>query len=266
MKVYGLYGKSGTGKSYQAMTLCRKLDIESIIDDGLFIWKNHMVAGISAKRQPSMIKAIKTALFTEDSHCLEIQEKIKEIAPESILILGTSNDMVEKIVKRLGLPEPSEMIAIESITTEAERQIARKERKELGKHVIPAPEFQIKRQFSGFFVDPLHMLRSKGGKHPTEKTVVRPTFSYLGKYDLSDKVISDIVTHIGLGVSGLHSVVRVQTENTGDGVKIEAVVLMHYGIMIIDAAKELQEKAVEAIEMMTAFHIMAFDVQIKGLK
>ena len=35
MKVYGLIGKSGTGKSFQAVNLCKQLNIESIIDDGL---------------------------------------------------------------------------------------------------------------------------------------------------------------------------------------------------------------------------------------
>ena len=51
MKVYALSGKSGTGKSFQAMNLCNRLNIESIIDDGLFIFHNRVEAGISAKRQ-----------------------------------------------------------------------------------------------------------------------------------------------------------------------------------------------------------------------
>ena len=267
MKIYGLYGKSGTGKSFQAMNLCRELDIESIIDDGLFIWKNRVAAGNSAKRQPTKIKAIKTALFNDDQHCIEVQKKIAEVSPESILVLGTSEDMVEKIIKRLGLPEPFRMIPIEEITTESERETARKQRKEMGKHVIPAPTFQIKKQFSGYFLDPLQMFRNLGGKTLySEKTVVRPTYSYLGKYDLSDKVITDIIHHIGDGVEGVGSVLRVQTENSVDGVKIDVLVLMEYGIMIVEAAKELQKKAVEAIETMTAFHVMALNVQVKGLK
>ena len=68
MKVYALVGKSGTGKSYQAVNLCKELNIEAIIDDGLFIEGNDVVAGISAKRQATMIGAIKTALFTTDEH------------------------------------------------------------------------------------------------------------------------------------------------------------------------------------------------------
>ena len=68
MKVYSLTGKSGTGKSYQAMNICRDKNIESIIDDGLFIYKNRVEAGISAKRQKTMVGAIKTALFTDENH------------------------------------------------------------------------------------------------------------------------------------------------------------------------------------------------------
>jgi ABC-type glutathione transport system ATPase component len=51
MKVYALVGKSGTGKSYQAQNLCRELKIKGIIDDGLFIYENKVISGISAKRQ-----------------------------------------------------------------------------------------------------------------------------------------------------------------------------------------------------------------------
>ena len=63
MKVYALVGKSGTGKSYQAINLCRDRDIESIIDDGLFICRGKAMAGKSAKREATKIGAIKTALF-----------------------------------------------------------------------------------------------------------------------------------------------------------------------------------------------------------
>ena len=56
MKVYTLSGKSGTGKSFQAMNLCNELNIESIIDDGLFIyhsrvtiWKDPLVEATRTK-------------------------------------------------------------------------------------------------------------------------------------------------------------------------------------------------------------------------
>lgn len=267
MKIYGLYGKSGTGKSYHAMSLCKELDLEAIIDDGLFIYGNRVLAGISAKRQNTKIKAIKTALFTDVEHCREVRNKIQEVNPPGILILGTSQEMVHKIRERLGLPEPVKMISIEEITTESQRETAKKQRKELGKHVIPAPTFQIKRQFSGYFLDPLRIFRSRGGKTTyAEKTVVRPTYSYLGDYDLSDKVITDIATYIGERIPGVENVIRVSVESSDEGVRIIILVIMKYGAMIVNVAKELQRKVSEQVEAMTAFNIISVDIDVRGIK
>ena len=117
MKVYTLTGKSGTGKSYQAINLCKEKNIESIIDDGLFIYRNRVEAGISAKRQKTMVGAIKTALFTLDEHAESVARRIRELSPKSLLIIGTSDRMTDKIVERLSLPEVSERIYIENITS-----------------------------------------------------------------------------------------------------------------------------------------------------
>ena len=48
MKVYALVGKSGTGKSYRAMSLAAAKNINAIIDDGLFISAGQVIAGSSA--------------------------------------------------------------------------------------------------------------------------------------------------------------------------------------------------------------------------
>ena len=102
MRIYGLIGKSGTGKSYQAVNLCRDRNIESIIDDGLYIYKTSSIFGVSAKMSPTIIGAIKTALFTEESHCAEVIQAIEDTRPDSVLVIGTSDGMVARIAKRLG--------------------------------------------------------------------------------------------------------------------------------------------------------------------
>ena len=78
MDVYTLVGKSGTGKSYHAMNLCKSLGIEGIIDDGLFIYKNSVIAGVSAKRDATKIGAIKTALFKNDAIRDSVVKAIKK--------------------------------------------------------------------------------------------------------------------------------------------------------------------------------------------
>ena len=267
MKVYALVGKSGTGKSYQAVNLCRERNIEAIIDDGLFICSNDVLAGISAKKQETRIGAIKTALFTDDEHMRSVADKIREVDPESILVLGTSDEMVERIRKRIELPPISETIYIEEITTEKERAEAAKQREEFGKHVIPAPTFALKRDFSGYFVDPLKIFRTwgKGKGGESEKSVVRPTYSYRGDYSISDRVISDIITIVSRSTKGISEIVRADTKKVEYGIAISLVVYIRKGTAAIDAAKNLQKNVAEKIEFMTAFNVERVDVEIRGL-
>ena len=170
MQVYTLVGKSGSGKSFHAMELCKKKQIDGIIDDGLFIYQNTIVAGVSAKRSQTKIGAVKVALFLDSASCKEVKAAIEEKQPGSILVLGTSVEMVDKIIRRLGLPMPEadspRRIRIEDITTEEERKVARQQRDKLGKHVIPAPALQLKHNFAGYFMDPLRLFRGKdqGGR------------------------------------------------------------------------------------------------------
>jgi len=268
MKVYGLVGKSGTGKSYQAMNLCKEMNIESIIDDGLFIYGNSILEGTSAKRQDTKVAAIKTALFTNEEHRQAVSDRIREVSPESLLILGTSEKMIYRIVERLELPELEKIIHIEEITTDEERETARKQRHEMGKHIIPVPTFQLKREFSGYFLDPLRIIRGwRGGRASvTEKTVVRPTYSYLGDYSISDKVIGDVVYYLGDKTEGVDLVAKVSVENNTDGIKITISLICKFGFRIVDVARELQRNVTKSVGNMTAFHIKSVDIEVKGLR
>lgn len=267
MKVYSLVGKSGTGKSFHAMNLCGEKDIQAIIDDGLFIYDGHIEQGISAKREATKIGAIKTALFTNEEHRASVAEKIKEINPQKILILGTSVGMVDRIAERLELPEIEERIFIEDITTEAERNEAHKQRYELGKHVIPVPAGQLRVDFSGYFLHPLRMFKGFGGmaQKQDEKSIVRPTYSYMGEFYISDKVITDIVGYLCRKNAGIHSVNKVISQNTKNGVEMSVSVTMRYGTQIKECAKTLQKEIISQVESMTAFNIKSVDVVVKGL-
>lgn len=268
MKVYALVGKSGTGKSYQAINLCRHMNIEYIIDDGLLIGDSAVLAGTSAKRRDTMMGAIKTALFTEEEHRNDVAGKIAEVSPESILVIGTSHEMVYKIAKRLGLPEIERVIEIEDITTEEERNTAAKQRYEHGKHVIPVPTPQLKREFSGYFMDPLRLLRNfnTSSKGTPGRTVMRPTYSYLGEYIVSDRVINDIVHYIAVKSESIYKVTKIALDKTEEGVKLTVHVIMNYGENIIDSAEKVQKEIASQIEKMTAFNAEAVNIEVRGLK
>ncbi len=270
MKVYSLTGKSGTGKSYQAMALCRKKKIESIIDDGLFIYHDRVEAGISAKRQKNRVGAIKTALFTEEEHMMSVKDKIRELNPETILIIGTSDKMADKIVARLKLPEIVEKVHIEDITTEQEREIAQKQRLGQGKHVIPVPTLQLKRDFAGYFMDPLRILRGGlfGGEKSektVERTVVRPTFSYLGEFYISDIVITDIAECVAKECEGVAKVLKVYENTSPDSLVVDVKVVVEKGIPLWEIAEQYQKELLKVIEKMTAFNVSRVDVEVKGM-
>ena len=270
MKVYCLVGKSGTGKSFQAINLCRQMNIVSIIDDGLFICHNKVMAGISAKRQKTQFAAVKTALFDQDWHANEVIAAIKKENPDSILVLGTSDKMVEKIRVRLQLDPPIKTIYIEDITTEEEREIAYKQRHDMGQHVIPAPTFQLRKQFSGYFMSPMKMLREFGPKKVLyEKSVVRPAFSYLGKYHISEKVMSDIADCIKNESGTIYNVDKVLVSKNTDGaeekIDIHVIADLNYMDGIVENAKDFQQTLAEKIELMTAFNVNKVDLEIKDV-
>ena len=121
-------------------------NIHYIIDDGLFINDNEIIAGESAKKAPTKIETVKKALFLQQAQKDEIRKAIEKYKPESILILGTSDGMVNKIAANIGLPPIEKIIYIDEIATPEEIQEARRSRVTEGKHVIPVPTFEIKKE------------------------------------------------------------------------------------------------------------------------
>lgn len=271
MDVYTLVGKSGTGKSFHAMELCEKIGIEAIIDDGLFIYKKTVIAGVSAKRAATKIGAVKTALFSDDAICNEVVEAIKRENPKNILVLGTSDGMTDKIISRLGLLDPRKginepkRISIEDITTPEEREVAHLQRSEHGKHVIPAPALQLKRSFAGYFMDPLKLFRGKDYGAASERTVVRPAYSYMGEYFIAEKVIDDIVMCVAGQMPSVSRVIRVIQIPKPDAYRLRIAIKIRKGFPLWPSAVEFQKKVERQVERMTAFNVTEIDLEIRGV-
>lgn len=267
MKIYGFVGTSGTGKSYQSLNLCREMGIPCLIDDGLFIGQNRIYAGKSAKRAGTMLGAVKTAIFTEDEHRDEVVKAIKDLNPESIMILGTSDRMIYRIADRLGLPEPEELIHIEDIARPEDIEEAKKQRMESGKHAIPVATFQLKREFSGYFLRPLKILRHVGHKSTVvaEKSEVRPTFSYLGNYTISERAIYDIIEGISVNNALVARVTDSYVERKDSSMQVEVGVILNFGGSIVSAAESVQKEVKRVVEELTGFNIIRVDLCVRGL-
>ena len=267
-RVYAFVGPSGTGKSYRAQMVASANDIHHIIDDGILINENEVLAGTSAKKAPTKIETVKHALFIEKKEQDEMKKALKKYKPDSILILGPSDKMVEKIQENLGLPKIEKTIYINEVATEDEMEKARNMRVTQGKHVIPVPTFEIKKDFSGYILDPLQIFRSKGkGGNPyiSEKSIIRPTFSYLGNFTISDSVFRQIAEQIANNMPSVYEVTRTRVENYGDGISIYMEAIINYGNNIIDVMQELKNKTKKEIEKQTAMNVLKVDLVAKGI-
>lgn len=268
IKVYAFVGPSGTGKSYRAGYVAGEHNINYIIDDGLFIKGNEVIAGSSAKKAPTKIETVKHALFQTPEEKKEIVAAIKKYKPESIMILGTSDNMVHKIAENLGLPPISEIIRINEIATPEEMETARRIRVTEGKHVIPVPTFEIKKDFSGYILDPLQIFKSKGlGKDPylSEKSIIRPTFSYLGNFTISDSVFRQIIEYLAYKTPGIHKLAKTRIMKSEEGPSIYIEVIVLYGFPIIDVLKDFKEKCKKEIEKLTAMNVTDIEIIARNI-
>ena len=159
LQVYGFVGPSGTGKSYRVTEVARENKIPLIIDDGLLIREGNAIAGVSAKGEKTKFASVKRALFFAPEHAREVRRAIRQEQADKILIVGTSVAMVQKIAEALSLPTPEKIISITDVATRDEIETAQHIRRTEGKHVIPVPTFQIRKDFSGYWLDPLQLFR-----------------------------------------------------------------------------------------------------------
>lgn len=268
MYIYALVGPSGTGKSHRALWVAKEHNIEYVIDDGLLIKGNAVLAGKSAKREQTRIGAVKTAVLTDDQHAFEISRMLKQCGAERLLILGTSDGMVKKIAGRLGFPGVDETIYIQDISTPYEIQQALQTRKVQGKHVIPVPTMELKKDFSGLMLDPLNILRKKGTgnfENMGEKSVIRPTYSYLGKYTISDYTIYQLVEHVTLSNEHVFKITRFRAEKTTSGIRIEMDLVLYYGCNIPQELEQLRGKIIQELDMYTSLNVTAVVLTVQGI-
>ena len=267
IKVYAFVGPSGTGKSYRAQLVASENNIHYIIDDGLLINENDVVAGNSAKKAPTKIETVKKAIFIDKEDRKEMIQALKKIKPDSILILGTSDGMVEKIADNLQLPRPQKTIYINDVATENEIETARRIRTTEGKHVIPVPTFEIKRDFAGYLLDPLQIFKYRKNDTPyiSEKSIIRPTFSYLGKFTISDTVFRQITEYVAKKVEGIDRVSRVRVESADGATTVYAEVYVIFGYNIVNVLREFKQKVKKEIENLTSMNVQEVSVLAKGI-
>jgi hypothetical protein len=267
--VIAFVGPSGTGKSTRAIIIARRYDIRYIIDDGLLIHGSSVVTGSSAKRAGTKLESVRQALFIDPTRAANMRRALVEHRPATLMILGTSDGMLERICDNLWLNRPSLHINIDDVTTEEERNIAKNTRLTEGKHTIPVPSMEIKHEFSGYFAEPLQKLRRRfdrgssyvPGDLDLERTVVRPTFSSLGSYSMSDEAVEQLLNLIAKQIPGIESMVHYNVRKEPYGVIIDLDLELIYGFNAQKVLVEAQEKISENFEHLTAINVLVTNVR-----
>lgn len=267
MRIIAFVGASGTGKSYRAITVAKNHNVNAIIDDGLLISENTVIAGKSAKREPTRLASVRCALFTDSAHKNSVTEAIYRHNYESVMILATSDAMAERIASTLKLPPIAEYIRIEDISTSEEIELARHMRLKEGQHVIPVPTFGIKKYFSGYFLHPLRLLQKnldEDNQYNEEKSIVRPTFSYMGQYTISDNVIINMAVYEALNVKYVEKVLRINTRTSPHGVHIDMTVSLKYGCHVPSVCRDIQNHLSEQLNKYTSINIRRVNIFVKS--
>ena len=272
VQVYALVGESGTGKSFRSKLLAEEYGINAIIDDGLLIQDEKIVAGRSAKREKTYMGAVRIALFDDKEHRDSVAKILRKTHIKKILILGTSEKMVSKIAMRLQLPQPQKIIKIEDIATRDEIEKAQKSRHVEGKHVIPVPSIEVKKNYPQIFTSSMrdffnkNKLLSKANKNlggkMIEKSIVQPEFSKKGRIEISEAALTQMVMHCVNECDPEVKVKKITIKTDSRGYRLIVLIDVPFGTQLTGKIHRLQQYIIDKIESYTGILIEEVSIVI----
>ena len=269
MEVIAFVGPSGSGKSHRAIGVAHENGCDAIIDDGLLIKGTKILGGTSAKSEESRIQAVRRAIFSEEGHASEVRKALALSDIRRVLIIATSDNMIQKIIGRLVLPQPLKTVYISQIATKQEIKNAKQSRLKYGKHIVPVPQVELKQHFSGYFADlPYNLFSKNKNTRNDERSIVRPAFSYYGSLLISDYVIEDIIKLIVQKMIAVARVnfIHVRRRSDSRGIYIHVEIVLYYGVRIFEVTRLLQSKIKKKIEYMTAMPVSTVNISIRSLE
>ncbi len=268
MTVFALVGESGTGKSFRAKLIAQENGIEAIIDDGLLIQNDKIIAGRTAKHEKTYMGAVRIALFDDKQHRDQVAKALQTNKIKKLLIIGTSEKMAQKITSRLQIPLPSKIIKIEDIATREELEKAIRSRQIEGKHVIPVPAIEVKKSYSQIFYDSMKEIAGKSSanfkilnlfgkkKQSTlEKSIVTPEFSKKGRIEISEAALSQMAMHCVSEFSKDIRIKKLSIKTNSRGYKLIITVDVPFGRQLTGEIHRLQQYVIENIEKYTGILI-----------
>ncbi|MBR3532614.1 MAG: Asp23/Gls24 family envelope stress response protein, partial [Clostridiales bacterium] len=125
----------------------------------------------------------------------------------------------------------------------------------------------------GYFSDPLDRIRNrldleKGGvalDGENERTMIRPTFSSLGSYSISDDALLDLIKITLKDMEGFGSILNFKSEKRNIGVVFTLDLSLLYGFDAQKVLFEAQQRIGNAVEKLTAITVVSVNIRAERL-
>ena len=272
VQVYALVGESGTGKSFRYKLVGEKDGMYAIIDDGLLIQDDKSGAGGSVKGEKTYMGAVRVALFDDKDHRDSVAKVLRKTHIKKILLLGTSEKMVSKIAMRLQLPQPQKIIHIEEIATKEEIEKAVKSRQVEGKHVIPVPTIEVKKNYPQILSSSMRdffsqkkwfhkKLKNPNGKM-IEKSIVQPEFSKTGRIEISEAALTQMTMHCVNECDPDVKIKKITIKTDSRGYRLIVLIDVPFGTQLTGKIHRLQQYIIDKIESYTGILIEEVSIVI----
>lgn len=268
IKVFAFVGPAGTGKSQRAQLVADYLDADYIIDDGLVIRRTAIICGKSAKAERNQVRAIRRALFEYDDHRKRVIDFFRSVAPCSLVLLATSDEMMGRIIRRLGLPMPVRIVHIEDVATPEEIARAKRERYSKGQHVIPVSHVLVRKNFAGKLVGRLRVFWHARSPHEGEKTIVRPPFSFYGEVHVEPQAIAQLAAHVTKKTSQVRKIVQLRVKSEKEkAISLEIDLELCVGDKsLLTVAQQVRERVASSVRYFTGLDVKTVNVQIAKVR
>ena len=266
IEIYAFVGPAGTGKSHRATHVAKQNGIDVIIDDGLVISRGRILAGRSAKSEINRLRAIKRAIFEYEDHKNEVVRYLTRNPPKKLMILATSEGMIDKIISRLGLNNPVKIINITDISSSEEIEAALRERREKKQHVVPVAKAQIQNNFAGKLVSQIRGFFRGRDKDESRNTIVKPLFSFNGKVVISSDALMAICKKLISHEGHVRKIREVDIETYDDKIRVSIEIDLNLGNRsALSIAKTLQRKIRMGLSFFTGMEIRQVNIRVNEI-
>ena len=266
IEIYAFVGPAGTGKSHRATHVAKQNGIDVIIDDGLVISRGRILAGRSAKSEINRLRAIKRAIFEYEDHKNEVVRYLTRNPPKKLMILATSEGMIDKIISRLGLNNPVKIINITDISTNEEIEAALRERREKKQHVVPVAKAQIQNNFAGKLVSQIRGFFRGRDKDESRNTIVKPLFSFNGKVVISSDALMAMCKKLISHEGHVRKIREVDIETYDDKIRVSIEIDLNLGNRsALSIAKTLQRKIRMGLSFFTGMEIRQVNIRVNEI-